>query len=166
MGKKKLISNSLKDQLESMTGGVESILPTQGVKNFNNVPLSNIHRNENQPRVDFDPVALEELAISIKIHGLIQPITVKQVGQNSYQIISGERRFRASNMAGLKEIPVYIISDKSDLEMLELALVENVMRDDLNVIELGLSYKHLIDKYEKFKERSENIPFQMGMLKP
>ena len=108
--------------------------------------INSIEVNPFQPRKDFDPVALEELASSIKTYGLIQPITVRRMGDNAYQLISGERRFRASRIAGLKEIPAYIRVAENDQEMLEMALVENIQREDLNSIEVAISYQRLIDE--------------------
>lgn len=108
--------------------------------------INSIEVNPFQPRKDFDPVALEELAASIKTYGLIQPITVRRMGDNSFQLISGERRFRASRIAGLKEVPAYIRVAENDQEMLEMALVENIQREDLNSIEVAISYQRLIDE--------------------
>lgn len=105
-----------------------------------------IEVNPFQPRKEFDPIALEELSNSIKTYGLIQPITVRRMSENSYQLISGERRFRASGMAGITEIPAYIRVADNDQEMLEMALVENIQREDLNAIEIAISYQRLIDE--------------------
>lgn len=108
--------------------------------------INTIEVNPFQPRKDFDPVALEELSNSIKTYGLIQPITVRRMSENAYQLISGERRFRASRMAGITEIPAYIRLADNDQEMLEMALVENIQREDLNAIEVAISYQRLIDE--------------------
>ncbi|MCX8081434.1 MAG: ParB/RepB/Spo0J family partition protein [Bacteroidia bacterium] len=109
------------------------------------IELDAIEPNPFQPRNDFDPLEMEELAESIKIHGIIQPITLRKLGYDRYQIISGERRWRAARMAGLKEVPAYIrVAD--DQGMLEMALVENIQRDDLNPIEIALSLKRLMDE--------------------
>jgi ParB family transcriptional regulator, chromosome partitioning protein len=108
--------------------------------------IRTIEVNPFQPRKDFDPVALEELATSIKTYGLIQPITVRRMSENAYQLISGERRFRASTMAGLSEIPAYIRVAENDQEMIEMALVENIQREDLNAIEVAISYSRLIEE--------------------
>lgn len=105
-----------------------------------------IEVNPFQPRKDFDPVALEELSTSIRTYGLIQPITVRRMSENVYQLISGERRFRASRLAGLTQIPAYIRIAENDQEMLEMALVENIQREDLNAIEVAISYQRLIDE--------------------
>jgi ParB family chromosome partitioning protein len=109
------------------------------------VLLSQIAVNPYQPRTEFDAQALQELSDSIKLQGLIQPITVRQVGQNSYQLISGERRFRASKMAGLQEIPAYIRT-ANDQQMLEMALIENIQRENLNAMEVALSFQRMLDE--------------------
>ena len=114
--------------------------------------ISRIEANPFQPRTHFEKDALEELSNSIKEHGVIQPITVRKIGGDKFQIISGERRFRASQAAGLKEIPVYIRS-VDDQTMLEMAIVENVQRKDLNAIEVALSYQRLIDECNITQEK-------------
>jgi len=106
------------------------------------LPISQIEANPFQPRTEFDQVALNELADSIRIHGLIQPVTVRRLHDKAYQLISGERRFRASQIAGLVEIPAYVrLAD--DQQMLEMALIENIQRQDLNAIEVAISYQRL-----------------------
>ncbi len=110
------------------------------------LPLGKIRINPFQPRQEFDEEALEELASSIRLHGLIQPITVRSMGGDDYQLISGERRLRASQIANLKEIPAYIRAAANDQEMLELALIENIQRQDLNPIEISITYQRLIDE--------------------
>jgi len=110
------------------------------------LPLDKIRINPFQPRQEFDEEALEELASSIRLHGLIQPITVRSMGGDDYQLISGERRLRASQRANLKEIPAYIRAAANDQEMLELALIENIQRQDLNPIEISITYQRLIDE--------------------
>ena len=109
------------------------------------ISISQIQANPFQPRTEFEEVALLELSESIKIHGVIQPITVRKMGYDSYQIISGERRTRASILAGLTKIPAYI-RVANDQEMLEMALIENIQREELNPIEIGLSYKRLMEE--------------------
>lgn len=109
------------------------------------IPISAINTNPFQPRTEFEEVALEELAQSIKENGIIQPITVRKMGYDKYQIISGERRFRAAQLAGLKEIPAYI-RVANDQQMLEMALIENIQREDLNPIDVALSYQRLIEE--------------------
>lgn len=114
--------------------------------NIARIPLAQIEVNPKQPRHDFDEQALRELSESIALHDIIQPITVIKVGDKKYQIISGERRFRASKMAGLIDIPAYVRSNADDQQMLELALLENLQRENLNAIEIALSYKRLMDE--------------------
>jgi ParB family chromosome partitioning protein len=109
------------------------------------VSIERIDRNPYQPRHEFDPVTLDELKRSIQEKGIIQPITVRRLGER-YQLISGERRVRAAREAGLTEVPAYIIRVKSNEEMLELALIENLQRERLNPIEIAISYKRLIDE--------------------
>jgi ParB family chromosome partitioning protein len=122
------------------------------------IPVNNIEANPFQPRTDFDQDALNELAESIKVHGLIQPITVRKLGYDKYQLISGERRTRASILAGLDKIPAYIrLSD--DQGMLEMALIENIQRENLNAIEVALSYKRLI---EECKLKQEELGERVG----
>ena len=108
------------------------------------IPLDQIEPNPNQPRKDFDENALSELAASIKIHNIIQPLTVSPMSNGKFRLIAGERRFRASKIAGLKDVPVYI-REASDSQVLELALLENLQREDLNAIEIAISYKRLMD---------------------
>lgn len=115
------------------------------------IPLSAIETNPFQPRNEFEEIALDELAQSIKENGIIQPITVRKLGYDKYQIISGERRFRAAQLAGLKEIPAYI-RVANDQQMLELALIENIQREDLNPIEIALSYQRLIEECKLTQE--------------
>lgn len=109
------------------------------------IPIGEIEVNPFQPRTHFDQEALQELSESIKVHGIIQPITVRRLTANQYQLISGERRFQASKLAGLKTIPAYIRS-ANDQQMLEMALIENIQRENLNAIEIALSYQRLISE--------------------
>jgi len=112
---------------------------------INEILLSEIETNPFQPRQHFDQEALKELSESIKVHGIIQPITVRKFSNNQYQLISGERRFQASKLAGLTKIPAYVrIAD--DQQMLEMALIENIQRENLNPIEISLSYQRLISE--------------------
>ena len=114
-------------------------------KSVAEIPIKNIEANPFQPRKEFDKNELLELVQSIKTLGLIQPITLRSIGKDKYQIISGERRWRASKLAGLKKVPAYIrIAD--DQGMLEMALVENIQRSELNALEIALSYQRLIDE--------------------
>ncbi len=114
-------------------------------ENLNEISLDEIETNPFQPRQHFDQEALKELAESIKVHGIIQPITVRRLSQHQYQLISGERRFQASKLAGLKAVPVYIRT-ADDQQMLEMALIENIQRENLNAIEIALSYQRLISE--------------------
>ncbi len=116
------------------------------------VPLSQIEANPGQPRHDFDEIALSELAASIKLHDIIQPVTVTKIHNGKYRIIAGERRFRAAKIAGLPDIPVYI-KDVKDSKILELALLENLQREDLNAIEIALSYKQLMEELDYTQEQ-------------
>ncbi len=125
---------------------------TQGSSTINEIALDQIEANPNQPRREFDPVALEELANSIRELGLVQPITLRQIADNRFQIIAGERRWRASQLAGLTAIPAYIRTIK-DESVMELALVENIQREDLNAIEIALAYEHLLEKSGMTQER-------------
>ncbi len=109
------------------------------------IPISSIEANPFNPRTNFEKDALNELKDSIAIHGIIQPLTVRKLSKDKYQLISGERRFRASQLAGLEEVPAYI-RVANDQSMLEMALVENIQREDLNAIEVALSYQRLIDE--------------------
>ena len=118
---------------------------------MNEIELSNIEANPFQPRTKFDEDTLKELAESIKEIGLIQPITLRKVADNKYQIIAGERRFRAAQMAGLESIPAYVRKAKDD-GMLEMALVENIQREDLDAIEIALSYQRLLEELEFTQE--------------
>ncbi|MCB9016322.1 MAG: ParB/RepB/Spo0J family partition protein [Lentimicrobiaceae bacterium] len=115
------------------------------------IPVSQIDPNPFQPREDFDPDALNDLASSIKEQGIIQPITVRKMGYDKYQLISGERRLKASKLAGLEEIPCYI-RIANDQQMLEMALVENIQRESLNSLEIAISYQRLLDECELTQE--------------
>jgi len=135
--------------------GIDAILPS--VEKFSEIAISTIQTNPFQPRNTFDEEALEELASSISKLGIIQPITVRKLGFEKYQLISGERRLRAAKIAGLSKIPAYIrIAD--DQKMLEMALVENIQRENLNPIDVALSFKRLIEECDLTQEAcSERI---------
>src|ERR1700749_1847658 len=123
----------------------------------NEIKLSEIEVNPFQPRTDFDQEALAELADSIKLQGLIQPITVRRMNAHSYQLISGERRFRASKLAGLTHIPPYVRT-ANDQQMLEMSLIENIQRENLNAIEVALSFQRMIDECSlRQEELSERV---------
>ncbi|NCD71589.1 ParB/RepB/Spo0J family partition protein [Mucilaginibacter agri] len=116
-----------------------------GAGSINEININEIEVNPFQPRTEFDAEALQELSDSIKLQGLIQPITVRRVSAHHYQLISGERRLRASKLAGLKHIPAYVRS-ANDQQMLEMALIENIQRENLNAIEVALSFQRMIDE--------------------
>jgi len=111
------------------------------------IPISQITANPGQPRKDFDPEALKELAASIKVHGIIQPITLRSIGTDAYEIISGERRFRAAQLAELTEVPAYV-RIANDQELLEMALIENIQRENLNPLEVAITYSRLMSEFE------------------
>ena len=121
-----------------------SEVKTEGSSNLSEIEIAQIEPNPNQPRREFDQEALQELANSIHELGIIQPITLRKIEGQKYQIIAGERRWRASQLAGLTKIPVYIVSVE-DQNAMEMALVENIQREDLNAIEIALAYQHLAD---------------------
>jgi ParB family transcriptional regulator, chromosome partitioning protein len=117
-----------------------------------NIPLDQIEVNPFQPRTSFEEESLNELADSIKIHGVIQPITVRKIENNKYQLIAGERRLRASKLAGKKEVPAFARA-ASDQESIEIALIENIQREDLNPLEIAINYKRLQDECELTQEQ-------------
>ena len=133
-----------------------STVTTQGSSTISEIPIQDIEANPNQPRREFDAEALHELAKSIQEIGIVQPITLRQMENGKYQIIAGERRWRASQIAGLTQIPAYIRTIK-DENVMEMALVENIQREDLNAIEIALAYEHLMESsgmtQEKVSER-------------
>ena len=130
---------------------------TQGSSSINNVEVDKIKPNPNQPRREFDHLALQVLSDSIRQIGLVQPITIRDMQDGTYIIIAGERRWRASQMAGLTSIPAYIRT-VDDENMMEMALVENIQREDLNPMEIALAYQHLLEQYEMTQEQlSERV---------
>ena len=133
------------------------VIQTEGSSAINQIPIDQILPNPDQPRQVFDGEALEELATSIREVGIIQPLTLRSMSDNTYQIISGERRFRAALLAGLNSVPAYIRT-ANDSEVTEMALIENIQREDLNAIEIALTLRKLIDQYDLTQERlSERI---------
>ena len=142
--------------------GLDSLIsmddvPARGSSAINDIPLEQISPNPDQPRRTFDEDALEELAVSIRELGIIQPLSLRKMGADSYQIIAGERRYRAALMAGLASVPAYIRT-ANDSELTEMALIENIQREDLNAIEIALTFRKLIDQYNLTQERlSERI---------
>jgi ParB family chromosome partitioning protein len=142
------LSALLNDSVNVMPGNKNSVATSpevNGMGSVNEIKISEIEVNPFQPRTDFDAAALHELAESIKLQGLIQPITVRRVNAHSYQLISGERRLRASKLAGLTQIPAYVRT-ANDQQMLEMALIENIQRENLNAIEVALSFQRMIDE--------------------
>lgn len=128
-----------------------SHVDTNGSSSISEIELSKIIANPDQPRRTFDEEALQELADSIREHGVISPITLRDNGNGTYMIIAGERRFRASKMAGLEQIPAYIRTAK-DEQVMEWALIENIQREDLDAIEIALAYQRLMDDYNLTQE--------------
>lgn len=148
MAKKSALGRGLGALLDdSDTGSISrTVVDSEGVSgSISDIPIGHIEANPFQPRTRFDQEKLDELAASIEQLGIIQPLTVRKVRPNKYQLISGERRFRASQLAGLKQVPAYI-RVANDQDMLEMALVENIQRDDLDAIEVAISYQRLIDE--------------------
>lgn len=132
-------------------------IQTSGSSAINEIPIEQISPNPDQPRRNFDETSLEELATSIRELGIIQPLTLRSAGPDAYQIISGERRYRAAKLAGLETVPAYIRT-ANDSELTEMALIENIQREDLNAIEIALTFKKLIDQYKLTQDRlSERI---------
>jgi ParB family transcriptional regulator, chromosome partitioning protein len=142
----------IKDELKAVGGGSLKPSVVEAITNITRIPLDKIEPNPNQPRKDFDKEALAELVNSIKMHDIIQPITVSKQPNGKYIIVSGERRFRASKEAGLTDIPAYI-RQVNDQQLLELALLENLQREDLNAIEVALSYKRMMDELDYTQEK-------------
>ncbi len=142
--------------------GLDSLIsmddtPASGTSAINEIAIDAIAPNPDQPRRSFDEEALNELAASIRELGIIQPLSLRKTGPDSYQIIAGERRYRAARLAGLTSVPAYIRT-ASDTELTEMALIENIQREDLNAIEIALTFKKLIDNYNLTQERlSERI---------
>lgn len=149
MSKKKALGKGLSALLDNVEtdyhGGLSLDDSVQNSGSIDEVPINHIEANPFQPRIEFDEDGLIELAASIKEHGIIQPLTLRKKSRNNYQIISGERRFRASQLAGLNAVPAYIRS-ANDQTMLEMALIENIQREDLNAIEVAISFHRLIEE--------------------
>lgn len=176
MTKKRALGKGLSALLESAStdipSGHHSANATQTVGAIASLLISQIEANPFNPRTHFEEDALNDLANSIKEHGIIQPLTVRKLGRDKYQLISGERRFRASQMAELTEVPCYI-RIANDSTMLEMALVENIQREDLNAIEVALSYQRLIDECnftqenlgQKLSKSRSNVTNYLRLLK-
>ena len=163
MAVRKKFNNSKGHPREEALGrGLDALISTddvrtQGSSTINEIDINSIEPNPGQPRRDFDEDSLSELALSIREIGIIQPITLRQTEDGKYQIIAGERRWRASQMAGLRTIPAYI-KTVNDENVMELALVENIQREDLNAIEIALAYEHLLETTGMTQERmSERV---------
>src|SRR5690242_7651262 len=148
---------SIDADLKTTSGDLKSSV-VEAVTNMLRVPLDQIETNPRQPRHDFDEVALQELAHSIRLHDIIQPITVSKLPSGKYRLISGERRFRAARIATLKDIPAYV-RQADDQQLLELALLENLQREDLNAMEIALSYKRMM---EELNQTQEEVAERMG----
>ena len=148
--------NALGRGLDSLLVSMDDV-PASGSSAINDIELSQISPNPDQPRSTFDEEALDELASSIRELGIIQPLSLRMTGPNSYQIIAGERRYRAAIKAGLTSVPAYIRT-ANDSELTEMALIENIQREDLNAIEIALTFRKLIEQYNLTQERlSERI---------
>lgn len=143
--KRNALGKGLSALLEDNKSSKSTPQEVKNPANFSEIKISEIETNPYQPRDYFDKEALNDLAESIKVQGIIQPITVRRLSKNEYQLISGERRFQASKIAGLDTIPAYI-RKADDQQMLEMGLIENIQREDLNAIEVALSYQRLIDE--------------------
>ena len=148
---------SIDADLKTTSGELKSSV-VEAVTNMLRIPLDQIETNPRQPRHDFDEVALQELAHSIRLHDIIQPVTVSKLPTGKYRLISGERRFRAAKIAGLKDIPAYV-RQADDQQLLELALLENLQREDLNAMEIALSYKRMM---EELNHTQEQVAERMG----
>lgn len=144
-GIRSLLQN-IDTDLKTNSGQLKPAVVEHAIANVR-IGIDEIEVNPKQPRHDFDEAALNELAASIKTHDIIQPITVSKMANGKYRLISGERRWRASKIAGLKDIPAYV-RQANDAQLLELALLENLQREDLNAVEVALSYKRMMDELD------------------
>lgn len=153
---------AVKKKYAALGRGLDALISTEKVNtagsgSISEIQIEKIVPNPNQPRREFDQVALQELADSIKELGIVQPITLREQGDGTYLIIAGERRWRASQMAGLASIPAYVRT-VDDENMMEMALIENIQREDLNALEIALAYQHLLEQYNLTQERlSERV---------
>jgi len=163
--------DNIDEEIQTQKEGVPAV-SGQSATTTARIPLEQIEVNPKQPRRDFDATALKELAESIKLHDIIQPVTVIKIGQNKFQLISGERRLRAAAMAGLEDIPAYVRSADGQ-GMLEMALLENLQRENLNAIEIALSYRQLMDECgltqemvsERMKKERSTVANYLRLLK-
>ncbi|HEY6502463.1 MAG TPA: ParB/RepB/Spo0J family partition protein [Chitinophagaceae bacterium] len=142
---------SIDTDLKTSSGHLKNTV-VETATGTNRIPVDEIETNPKQPRKDFDEQSLKELADSIKLHDIIQPVTVSKLPSGKYRLISGERRWRATKMAGLKDIPAYI-RQANDAQLLELALLENLQREDLNAMEISLSYKRMMEELDYTQEQ-------------
>jgi ParB family chromosome partitioning protein len=142
---------SIDEDLKTTAGQLKPAV-TEAATNISRLPISEIEINPKQPRRDFDEQSLKELADSIKMHDIIQPVTVSRISAHKYRLIAGERRLRASKLAGIETIPAYV-RQVNDSELLELALLENLQRENLNPMEISLSYKRLMDELNYTQEQ-------------
>ena len=143
--------NTISTHPDEVHGFPPSSASRERVNAVQHIPIADIEANPNQPRREFDVDGLRQLAASIEAHGIIQPITLRKVRASKFQIISGERRFRAAQQAGLTELPAYI-READDQSLLEMALVENIQRQDLNPLEVGMSFRHLMEECDLTQE--------------
>ena len=158
INKRSALGKGLSALLESSETDITTKSNNSGmVGSVTMLPIESIEANPFNPRSNFEENALEDLRQSIAIHGIIQPLTVRKLGRDKYQLISGERRFRAAQLAGLNDVPAYI-RVANDQTMLEMALVENIQREDLNAIEIALSYSRLIEECPGVWARSSSHP--------
>jgi ParB family chromosome partitioning protein len=148
---------SIDSDLKTNTGSLKSSV-VEAVTTIQRIAVETVEPNPKQPRRDFDEQALKELAASIKMHDLVQPVTVSSIPGGKFRLISGERRWRAAMLAGLKDIPAYI-RQANDQDLLELALLENLQREDLNAMEIALSYKRMM---EELNHTQEEVAERMG----
>jgi len=148
---------SIDTDMKNNSGELKSSV-VESVTSMQRVPVSDIEPNPRQPRKDFDELALQELAHSIKLHDLVQPVTVSVLPNGKYRLISGERRWRAAKLAGLQDVPAYV-RKADDQQLLELALLENLQREDLNAMEIALSYKRMM---EELSHTQEEVAERMG----
>jgi ParB family chromosome partitioning protein len=155
-GLRSLLQNIDQD-LKNTSGSLKNEIVEQ-VTTSSRIPLADIQINPKNPRRDFDEQALQELSTSIKLHDIIQPLTLSKLPNGKYQLIAGERRFRASKLAGLKDVPAYI-RQANDQQLLELALLENIQRENLNAIEMALSFKRMM---EELNYTQEQVAERMG----
>jgi ParB family chromosome partitioning protein len=142
---------SIDSDLKTSSGHLKTNV-VENVTGINRIPVADIEANPKQPRHDFDEKSLQELADSIKMHDIIQPVTVSKLATGKYRLISGERRWRAAKLAGIKDLPAYV-RQANDSQLLELALLENLQREDLNAMEVALSYKRMMEELDFTQEQ-------------